>query len=140
MAISGTYFVKMWIPNPTLIHGTPSDEPAGVGRPPSGAPEEKPNLSIPLKDYGTPPENFFEGEMTFHFVPNADGTLCGDAGGTPINSGYYTGNEYFKVDFNAGPGRWEIIAKVDDEGYIEGLISVGGGKVFPNFVYGKKIS
>ena len=36
--------------------------------------------------------------MTFHFTPNPDGTLSGDADGTPILFGYYTGDEFFKVD------------------------------------------
>ena len=149
MAISGTYFVKMWIPNPTLVHGPDfqGGPPAGgppAGDPPAGAPAggpppTPPAPQVPLKDYGTPGENFFEGEMTFHFTPNPDGTLSGDADGSPINFGYYTGDEFFKVDFPAGPGRWEIWAKVDQEGYLEGMISVGGGKGFPNFVYGKKV-
>ena len=147
MAISGTYCVKMWMPNPALVHGAgdPPGGPDGSGDPggpggPGGPPAEPPKPAVELKDHGAPCENFFEGDMTFHFAPNLDGTLSGDAGGTPINSGYYTGDEFFKVDFNAGPGRWEIIARVDTDGYIEGLISVGGGKGFPNLVYGKKLS
>lgn len=144
MAISGTYFVKMWIPNPTLVHGPDFQGGPPTGDPPAGAPAggpppAPPAPQVPLKDYGAPGENFFEGEMTFHFTPNPDGTLSGDANGSPINFGYYTGDEYFKVDFPAGPGRWEIWAKVDKEGYLEGMISVGGGKGFPNFVYGKKV-
>ena len=38
-----------------------------------------------------------------------------------------------------GPGCWEVWARVDKNGDIEGMISVGGGKGFPNLVYGKKI-
>ena len=151
MSISGTSYIKMWIPNPSLVHGPDfqGGPPAGgppVGDPTAGAPggagannasnEAAPNVQ--LKDYGTPGENFFEGDMTFHFTPNPDGTLSGDADGTPILFGYYTGDEFFKVGFQAGPGRWEVWAKVDAEGFIEGIISVGDGKGFPNFVYGKK--
>lgn len=138
MSISGTYYVKMWLPNPALVHGMgePPSSPGGPGGP-AEAPEKAP--AIALKDHGIPGENFFEGDMTFHFTPNPDGTLSGDAGGTPINSGYYTGDSFFKVDFNAGPGRWEIAARVDPQGDIEGVISVGGGKGFPNLVYGKKL-
>ena len=69
-----------------------------------------------------------------------DGTLKGTADGTPINFGYYTGDEFFKVDYPAGPGRWEVWARVDKDGYIEGMISVGGGKGFPNLVYGRKVT
>ena len=148
MAISGTYFVKMWLPDPKLVHGPDfqGGPPAG-GPPPEGMPEggpggpppggEKPQVE--LKDYGEPGHGAFEGEMTFHFSPNEDGTLSGDADGSPINFGFYTGDEFFKVDFPAGPGRWEIWARVDKDGYIEGMISVGGNKGFPNFVYGKKL-
>ena len=85
------------------------------------------------------PNVMIEGEMTFHFTPNPDGTLSGDANGSPINFGFYPGDEFFKVDFPAGPGRWEVWAKVDAEGYIEGMISVGGNKGFPNLVYGRRI-
>ena len=142
MAISGTYFVKMWIPNPTLVHGPDLQGGPPAGGPPEGAggpPPTPPAPQVELKDYGQPGENFFEGEMTSHFTPNPDGTLSGDANGSPINFGYYTGDEYFKVDFPAGPGRWEIWAKVDKDGYIEGMISVVGNKGFPNFVYGRKV-
>ena len=141
MSVSGTYYVKMWIPNPALVHGMgePPGGPVTPGGPvaPNGSAEKMP--AVELKDHGTPGENFFEGEMTFHFTPNPDGTRSGDAGGTTINSGYYTGDNFFKVDFNAGPGRWEVAARIDSNGDIEGVISVGGGKGFPNLVYGKKI-
>ena len=148
MAISGTYFVKMWLPDPKLVHGPDfqGGPPAG-GPPPEGMPEggpggpppqaEKPQVE--LRDYGQPGHGACAGEMTFHFTPNPDGTLSGDADGSPINFGFYTGDEFFKVDFPAGPGHWEIWARVDKDGYIEGMISVGGNKGFPNFVYGKKI-
>ena len=148
MAISGTYFIKMWLPDPKLVHGPDfqGGAPAG-GPPPEGMPEggpggppsqaEKPR--VVLKDYGEPGYGAFEGEMTFHFTPNEDGTLSGDADGSPINFGYYTGDEFFKVDFPAGPGRWEVWARVDADGFIEGMISVGGNKGFPNFVYGRKL-
>ena len=142
MAISGTYYVKMWLPDAKLVHGPdfqpgppPGEMPeGGPGGPPGG---EKPVVELP--DHGVPGENSFEGDMTFHFTPNPDGTLSGDADGSPINFGFYTGDEFFKVDFPAGPGRWEIWARVDKDGYIEGMISVGGNKGFPNLVYGKKI-
>ena len=98
---------------------------------------EKPQVT--LKDHGTPPEHFFEGEILFDFEPQPDGTLKGTADGTPIHFGYYTGDEFFKVEYPAGPGCWEVWARVDKNGDIEGMISVGGGKGFPNLVYGKKI-
>lgn len=60
-----------------------------------------------------------------------DGTLKGTADGTPINFGYYTGDEFFKVEYPAGPGCWEVWARVDKDGYIEGMISVGGGQGLP---------
>ena len=101
MAISGKYFIKKWLPDPTLVHG-----PDFQGGPPTGGP---------------------------------DGTLKGTADGTPINFGYYTGDEFFKVEYPAGPGCWEVWARVDKDGYIEGMISVGGGKGFPNLVYGRKV-
>ncbi len=142
MSISGTYYVKMWLPNPALVHG-PGDPPGGPAGPdalagPGTVPAEEAPV-VELKDHGTPGENFFEGDITFHLNPNPDGTLSGDAGGAPINSGYYTGDDFFKVDFNAGPGRWDISARVQSNGDIEGVISVGGGKGFPNLVYGKKL-
>jgi hypothetical protein len=94
---------------------------------------------VELVDHGKPGENFFEGDITLNLTANPDGTLSGDADGTPINFGFYTGDEFFKVDFAVGPGRWEVWAKVDREGNVEGMISVGGNKGFPNLVYGKKI-
>ena len=149
MAISGTYYVKMWLPDAKLVHGPdfqpgphPGEMPAG-GPPPAGGPGGPPGGDKPvveLPDHGVPGENSFEGDMTFHFTPNPDGTLSGDADGSPINFGFYTGDEFFKVDFPAGPGRWEIWARVDKDGYVEGMISVGGNKGFPNLVYGKKIN
>ena len=153
MAISGTYYIKMWLPDAKLVHGPdfqpgpppgempPMGGPGGPeGAPAGGPPPTPPAPQVELKDHGVPGENSFEGEMTLHFTPNPDGTLSGDANGSPINFGYYTGDEFFKVDFPAGPGRWEVWARVDAEGYIEGMISVGGNKGFPNLVYGKKLS
>ncbi len=67
------------------------------------------------------------------------GTLTGTADGSPINFGYYTGSEFFKVDYPAGPGRWEVWARVDKDGNLEGMISVGGNGGFPNLIYGKKV-
>ncbi len=144
MAISGTYYVKMWLPDAKLVHGPdfqPGPPPGEMpgGEPPMGPPPGNDAPQVELKDHGVPGENSFEGDMTFHFTPNPDGTLSGDANGSPINFGFYTGDEFFKVDFPAGPGRWEIWARVDKDGYIEGMISVGGNKGFPNLVYGKKI-
>ena len=105
-----------------------------------GGPAPAAGPQVELKDHGTPGENFFEGDMTFNFIPHEDGTLTGDADGTPINWGFYTGDEFFKVDYNAGPGKWEVWARVDKDGYIEGMISVGGGQgKFPNLVYGRKL-
>ena len=84
MAISGTYFIKMWLPDPKLVHGPDfqGGPPAG-GPPPEGMPEGGPGGPPPgaakpqveLKDYGEPGHGAFEGEMTFHFTPNEDGTL-----------------------------------------------------------------
>lgn len=149
MAISGTYYIKMWLPDAKLVHGPdfqPGPPPGEMppmggpeGAPAGGPPPEAAAPQVALKDHGVPGENFFEGEMTFHFTPNPDGTLSGDANGSPINFGFYTGDEFFKVDFPAGPGRWEVWARVDADGYIEGMISVGGNKGFPNLVYGKKV-
>ena len=150
MAISGTYYIKMWLPDAKLVHGPdfqpgpppgempPMGGPGGPeGAPAGGPPPTPPAPQVELKDHGVPGENSFEGEMTFHFTPNPDGTLSGDANGSPINFGYYTGDEFFKVDFPACPGRWEVWARVDAEGYIEGMISAGGNNGFPNLVYGK---
>ena len=46
MAISGTYFVKMWLPDPKLVHGPDfqGGPPAG-GPPPEGMPEGGPRWS-----------------------------------------------------------------------------------------------
>lgn len=91
MAISGKYFIKKWLPDPTLVHGPDfqGGPPGGPGGPgPEGAPAggpppavEKPQVT--LKDHGTPPEHFFEGEILFDFEPQPDGTLKGTADGTP---------------------------------------------------------
>ena len=150
MVISGTCYIKMWLPDEKLVHGPdfqpgpppgempPMGGPGGPeGAPAGGPPPTPPAPQVELKDHGVPGENSFEGEMTFHFTPNPDGTLSGDANGSPINFGYYTGDEFFKVDFPACPGRWEVWARVDAEGYIEGMISAGGNNGFPNLVYGK---
>ena len=150
MVISGTCYIKMWLPDEKLVHGPdfqpgpppgempPMGGPGGPeGAPAGGPPPTPPAPQVELKDHGVPGENSFEGEMTFHFTPNPDGTLSGDANGSLINFGYYTGDEFFKVDFPACPGRWEVWARVDAEGYIEGMISAGGNNGFPNLVYGK---
>ena len=155
MAISGKYYIKKWLPNPKLVHGPdfqggpptggPPPEggmpggPGGPGGPAGGPPPAAPKPQVEMKDYGEPRHGAFEGDMLFEFEPQPDGTLKGTADGTPINWGYYTGDEFFKVDYPAGPGRWEIWAHVDENGYIEGMISVGGNGGFPNFVYGRKV-
>ena len=154
MAISGKYYIKKWLPNPTLVHGPDFQGgmpggPGGPGGPPpeggmpggpaGGPPPAAPKPQVEMKDYGEPRHGAFEGDMLFEFEPQPDGTLKGTADGTPINWGFYTGDEFFKVDYPAGPGRWEIWAHVDEDGYIEGMISVGGNKGFPNFVYGRKV-
>lgn len=138
MAISGKYYIKKWLPNPTLVHG-PDFQGGAPGGPAGGPPPAVEKPQVELKDHGVPGENFFEGDILFDFEPQSDGTLKGTADGAPINFGYYTGDEFFKVDYPAGPGRWEVWARVDKDGYIEGMISVGGGKGFPNLVYGRKI-
>jgi hypothetical protein len=153
MPISGTYFIKKWIPEPRLVHGEDFHPvpphgfeglggPGGPGGPsgaPGGPPPGAPKWEVDLPDYGKPCEGFFEGEMTLVLEAQSDGTLKGTANGDPINFGYYTGDEYFKVDYPAGPGRWEVWARVDGDGTVKGMISVGGGGGFPNFAYGKKI-
>lgn len=113
--------------------GGPEGAPAG------GPPPTPPAPHVELKDHGVPGENSFEGEMTFHFTPNPDGTLSGDANGSPINFGYYTGDEFFKVDFPAGPGRWEVWARVDAEGYIEGYDLCGRQQRLPKPCLRKKL-
>lgn len=96
-------------------------------------------MQVDLPDQGQPCDGFFEGEMTLVLEAQPDGTLKGTANGDPINFGYYTGDEFFKVDYPAGPGRWEIWARVDKQGNVMGMVSVGGGGGFPNLAYGKKI-
>lgn len=165
MPVTGTYLIKKWIPNAALVHGEgfnpggpggpgggpdgpggPVGGPGGPGGPggaPGGAPDDAP--AVLLRDYGEPPENFFEGEMTFELesVPMREGLdigeLRGTAGGNPINSGYYTGSEFMKIDYPAGPGRWELWARIDKDGFVEGMVSVGGGGGLPNFAYGRKL-
>ena len=142
-------FLRAGLPDPTLVHGPdfqggpptggPEGGPGGPGGPAGGPPPAVEKPHVELKDHGTPPEHFFEGEILFDFEPQPDGTLKGTADGTPINFGYYTGDEFFKVEYPAGPGCWEVWARVDKDGYIEGMISVGGGKGFPNLVYGRKV-
>lgn len=142
MSISGTYYIKKWLPHPSRF-GASTPEPPAPSEKAESVPEEQSAPNIKLRDYGTPGEGFFEGEMTFVFEPQEDGTLLGTAGGDPIVSGYYTGDEFFTVDYYAGPGRWHVWARVDSEGFIEGIICMGecmgqkGG--YPNLVYGKKI-
>lgn len=181
MSISGTYYIKKWIPESNLVHGEgfnpggPGGGPGGPGGPggmpegmppmggpggpggPGGMPEGMPPMGGPggpapagpqveLKDYGQPPENFFEGEITLKLEAHPQkeglntGTLTGTSDGDPIKFGFYTGDEFFKVDYPAGPGEWEIWARVDKEGYVEGMVSFGGGGGgFPCFCYGRKI-
>ena len=116
----------------TLLLGTLEEDEAGAA--PDGAPGQG-------SQTGTPPEKpeSNSGSGTNGQPPAKPDDASGDANGTPINFGFYTGDEFFKVDFPAGPGRWEIWARVDNEGYIEGMISVGGNQGFPNFVYGRKV-
>ena len=96
-------------------------------------------MHVDLPDHGQPCEGFFEGEMTLVLEAQPGGTLTGTANGDPINWGFYTGDEYFKVDYPAGPGRWEIWARVGADGAVTGMVSVGGGGGFPSLAYGKKI-
>lgn len=141
MSISGTYFIRKWIPDPRLVHGegfkpVPPPDRDGPGGPP-GAGEAQ--IHVDLPDYGKPCPDFFEGEVTFVLEARPDGTLAGTANGDAIHSGFHTGEEFFTVDYQAGPGRWEIWARVDERGDVTGMVSVGGGG-FPNFAYGKKIA
>lgn len=138
MAIQGKYYIKMWLPNPTLVHG-PDFQPAPPPKDGAAAPVVSETPNVKLKDHGKPDENFFEGDITLNLIPQPDGILVGDANGSAINYGFYTGDRFFKVDFPAGPGRWEIWAQVDQAGDVEGMISVGGNGGFPNLVYGKRI-
>jgi len=145
VAVSGTFYLKKWMPNADLAHGkmdgdSPPGSPPPGGPPGNLPPGDKPTaLSVELADHGTPGENYFEGDVTFVFEPQEDGTLQGTANGTPIVYGYYTGDEFFKVEYTVGPGQWEICARVDRDGNVEGIISVGNGKGFPNLCYGKKL-
>lgn len=134
MAIEGKYYVKKWIPNGELVHKDQPPMPKRKDEPPHPEPP-----AVTLRDYGTPPENFFEGDMTFDFVPGPDGVLEGTANGEPILSGYYTGDDYFTVEYKAGPGQWHISAHVDQDGYVEGIVTVGNNKGFPNLCYGRKL-
>lgn len=135
MAISGKYYIRKRIPLPTLVHPEMADNMKDMDISKMNAPMPDFELAVP----GPITEHFFEGEMIFDFDPQPDGTLKGTAGGDPINSGFYTGDEFFKVDYPAGPGRWEIWARVDSDGNVSGMVSVGGGKGAPNLVYGKKL-
>jgi hypothetical protein len=149
MSMSGTYFIKKWIPEPRLVHGddfhpAPPSGFEGMGGPggsdgPGGPPPGARTIQLDLPDYGQPREGFFEGEMTLVLEAQPDGTLTGTANGDPIHFGYYSGEEFFKVDYPAGPGRWEIWARVHEDGALTGMVSVGGGGGFPNFAYGRKI-
>lgn len=134
MAIEGKYYVKKWIPNAELVH---KDQPPMPKR--TDEPERPAPPAVELRDYGTPPENFFEGDMTFDFVACPDGILKGTANGEPILSGYYTGDTYFSVEYKAGPGQWHISAQVDKDGFVEGIVTVGNIGGFPNLCYGRKL-
>ncbi len=135
MAVSGTYYIKKRLPSPELVHGEGFKPDLNAGPPPKTPPRPK----VILPEYGKVDRNFFEGDMLFEFEAQPDGTLTGTADGVPIYSGFYTGDEFFTVDYPAGPGRWEVWARVDEDGSLIGMISVKGGG-FPNLVYGKKIS
>ena len=66
MAIEGKYYIKKWIPNAELVH---KDEPPRPKR--TDEPERPAPPAVELRDYGTPPENFFEGDMTSSPRPRA---------------------------------------------------------------------
>lgn len=141
MSISGTYYLRKWIPDPVLVHGPldpaqlAKDGPGGPSGP--GGPGGH-KCDVEVKDYGRPPKHFFEGEMVLQ-LEGQDGKLTGTANGAPIEGGYYTGDNFFKVTYHTGPGLWEVWAHVDDQGYIEGVVSVGNGGGFPNLAYGRKL-
>ncbi len=143
MSLTGQWVIKMWVPQARLVHPEMFDADGNMIAPPPPPPTDRPIAppmpEVTLKDYGQPTGDFFEGELLLDLVAQPDGTLTGTAGFDPIYSGYYTGDEFFKVDVPAGPGRWEIWCRVDAEGNAEGMVSVGGGKGFPNFAYGKKV-
>jgi hypothetical protein len=140
----------MWMPDPSLVHGAGDGAPAGGPPPedgpggpppeggPGGPPPGGPKPQVDLKDHGIPGEHAFEGDITLNLIPQPDGTLLGDADGDPIHWGFYQG-DFFKVEFAVGPGCWEIWAHVEPNGDVEGMISVGGGKGFPNLAYGKRL-
>lgn len=136
MAVSGRYYIKMRLPDPRLVHGEDFAPPPGGGAPPAMPSDD---VQIQLADHGAPGEDYFEGKMLFDFAAEPDGTLTGTADGAPIHWGYYTGDEFFKVEFPAGPGCWEVWARVFPDGTLEGMVSVGKGGGFPNLVYGARL-
>ena len=58
MAIEGKFYVKKWIPNAELVH---TDQPPMPKR--KDEPERPVPPAVELRNYGTPPENFFEGNF-----------------------------------------------------------------------------
>ena len=64
MAVSGTYYVKMWIPNPALVHGGGEEIPGKHEAPggPRQPPAEKPRVLVELKDYGSPEKSKTSGK------------------------------------------------------------------------------
>ena len=136
MSISGTYYLKKRLPDPKLVHG-PDFDPSGFD--PSTLPVvEKPQVSLP--DHGPCPADCFEADVLLVLEARPDGTLTGTADGSPITWGYYTGDEFFKVAYPAGPGAWELWARVGPGAGVEGMVSLGGNGGFPNLAYGVKLS
>lgn len=136
MSIAGTYYLRMWLPDPILVHGPLDPADGGPGGP--GSPGGGWKSDAKLKAHGRPPEHFFEGDVVLT-LEGENGKLKGTADGEPIEGGCYTGDSFFKVTFHAGPGLWEIWARVDAAGDVEGIVSVGHGGGFPNLAYGKRI-
>lgn len=134
MSISGTYYLRKRMPHPTLLmDGIPSDSPMPELVPPP----------VPLKDHGPVSPGFFEGEVTLTLQAQPDGTLVGNAGEEAIRSGYYTGDQFFTVEYTVGPATWVVWAQVLPDGSVEGMISLGSfqGKQggYPNLAYGQKL-
>ena len=135
MAISGKFLIKKWLPDPRAVHGQDFD-PSGFD--PADAPQvERPAVTLP--DHGAPRHGAFEGDIILDLQPRSDGSLTGTADAVPITWGWYTGDEFFKVAYPAGPGAWELWARVDAAGRVEGMVSLGGSGGFPNLAYGVKL-
>jgi hypothetical protein len=134
MSISGTYYLRKRMPHPELLM---------TGKMPTSPMPEPAPSPVPLKDHGPVTPGFFEGEVTLTLQAQPDGTLTGTAGKEAILSGYYTGDQFFTVEYRVGPGAWVVCAQVYPDGSVEGMISAGSGQgkqgSYPNLAYGRKL-